>query len=196
MYCLINQQPYLFPLLYHCAFPARSKFKVQYHNRDCFISQGVDIIGGDINGLSTRIHDESKAKASFMKQDQATRYHLFKFDKMILISNLNTSKVERGLREWEDHAFKLKKQVSKFEPIATFVLTFDRLLVVAFFFCLQFYEISRLEVAEERTLGLAGQISANECMEILKVNLNLVIFYDSICCVVFGYYTYVGDLVA
>lgn len=35
--------------------------------------QGVDIVGGDINGLSTRIHDESEAKAQFMKQDQSTR---------------------------------------------------------------------------------------------------------------------------
>lgn len=37
---------------------------------------GVDIVGGDINGLSTRIHDESEAKAQFMKQDQSTRLEL------------------------------------------------------------------------------------------------------------------------
>ncbi|PFX18293.1 EF-hand calcium-binding domain-containing protein 6 [Stylophora pistillata] len=37
---------------------------------------GVDIIGGDIDGLSTRILDESEAKAQFMKQDQSTRLEL------------------------------------------------------------------------------------------------------------------------
>lgn len=39
--------------------------------------QGVDIIGGDINGLSTRIHDENEAKVQFMKQDQSTRYESY-----------------------------------------------------------------------------------------------------------------------
>ena len=37
-----------------------------------FIAQGVDIISGDINGISTRIHDESEANAHFMKYNQ---YH-------------------------------------------------------------------------------------------------------------------------
>lgn len=42
-----------------------------------FLSKlGVDIIGGDINGLSTRIHDENEAKVQFMKQDQSTRLEL------------------------------------------------------------------------------------------------------------------------
>lgn len=42
-----------------------------------FLSKlGVDIIGGDINGLSTRIHDENEAKVQFMKQDQSTRMEL------------------------------------------------------------------------------------------------------------------------
>lgn len=34
----------------------------------------MDIIGGDINGLSTRIHEENEAKVQFLKQDQSTRY--------------------------------------------------------------------------------------------------------------------------
>jgi hypothetical protein len=35
--------------------------------------KGVDIVSGDINGISTRIHDESEAKADFMKYDQYNR---------------------------------------------------------------------------------------------------------------------------
>lgn len=39
-----------------------------------FLSKlGVDIIGGDLNGLSTRIHDENEAKVQLLKQDQNAR---------------------------------------------------------------------------------------------------------------------------
>ena len=65
------------------------------------LHQGVDIISGDINGISTRIQDESAAKADFMKFDQ----------------------------------------------------------------------YNRQEAAYNRALGLTGQKSADECMEILKVFL-------------------------
>ena len=34
----------------------------------------MDIVGGDINGLSTRIHDENEANVEFLKQDQNARY--------------------------------------------------------------------------------------------------------------------------
>ena len=38
----------------------------------CF--QGVDLVRGDFQGTSTRIHNESEARANFMKEDQTFRY--------------------------------------------------------------------------------------------------------------------------
>lgn len=55
---LTSESPYLHVLIYCILFRPK----------------GVDIVGGDINGLSTRIHDENEANVQFLKQDQNARY--------------------------------------------------------------------------------------------------------------------------
>ena len=52
----------------------RTTVTVEIFNIILFRPKGVDIVGGDINGLSTRIHDENEANVQFLKQDQNTRY--------------------------------------------------------------------------------------------------------------------------
>lgn len=55
---LTSESPYLHVLIYCILFRPK----------------GVDIVGGDINGLSTRIHVENEANVQFLKQDQNARY--------------------------------------------------------------------------------------------------------------------------
>lgn len=61
---------------------------------------GVDIIGGDINGLSTRIHDENEANVQFLKQDQNTRLELVEERALNLTGQKSANECMEILKEY------------------------------------------------------------------------------------------------
>lgn len=75
----------------------RTTVTVEIFNIILFRPKGVDIVGGDINGLSTRIYDENEANVQFLKQDQNTRHGICCFFVIFAAAESLTSALEKKL---------------------------------------------------------------------------------------------------
>lgn len=82
-----------------------------------FLSKlGVDIVGGDINGLSTRIHDENEANVEFLKQDQNARLELVDERALNLTGQKSANECMEILKEYiSQRSTDLRKTFVKFD---------------------------------------------------------------------------------
>jgi len=77
---------------------------------------GVDIVGGDINGLSTRIHDENEANVEFLKQDQNARLELVDERALNLTGQKSANECMEILKEYiSQRSTDLRKTFVKFD---------------------------------------------------------------------------------